>query len=132
LKITTALAFVTFLVLPAAAWSQETSIRVYFAPLLSTLSHRNWYDIYYGKSLADAVRVVLLHAPFQSAPSLGADVPTLAAPEGVEREKEQYIFSVVFLRDDIKLGEAVESCPVKKLTECTDQLVLDTKPPPND
>jgi hypothetical protein len=54
-------------------------------------------------------------------------VLTLAIQDKVRTEKEQYIFTVAFSRDGVKLGEAVESCPTKKLAECTDQLVLDTK-----
>lgn len=52
---------------------------------------------------------------------------TLAMPDGVSKKKEEYIFTVVFSRDGAKLGEAVESCPVKKLSDCTDQLILDVK-----
>jgi hypothetical protein len=127
LKVTTALVLVTFLILPVAAWSQDTPIKIDLAPLLSTLSHGNWYDLHDDKNLVDAVRAALLQAPFQSAPSPGADVLTLAAPGGVKTEKQEYLFTVVFFREDIRLGEALESCPIKKLTECTDQLVLDTK-----
>ena len=77
--------------------------------------------------MADAVQAALTQAPFQTAPSSSPDVLTLAIQDKVRTEKEQYIFTVAFSRDGVKLGEAVESCPTKKLAECTDQLVLDTK-----
>jgi hypothetical protein len=127
LKITTVLAFAVFLILPETAWSQDGPIKIYLAPLLSTLGHKSWYDIYHSSTMADAVKAALSQPPFQPVPAPGADVLTLAAPDQVRRQKEEYIFTVVFSRDGAKLGEAVESCPVKKLSECTDQLVLDTE-----
>src|SRR5579872_5498296 len=122
-----ALAFVMVLILPATAWSEEPPIKVDLAPLLSTFRHRNWYDLYHTSNLADAVLAAFQQAPFQSAPGPGPDVLTLSLADEVKKEKEEYVFTVVFSKDGAKLGEAVESCPIKKLTDCTDQLVLDAK-----
>lgn len=127
MKIAAAFVCAAFLISPEAAWSEVAPIRIDLAPLLSTLAQKSWYDIYHSDSLANAVQAALSQAPFQSAPGPGADVLTLAMPDGVKKQKEDYIFTVVFLRDGAKLGEAVESCPVKKLSDCTDQLVLDVK-----
>ena len=126
MKITTALILAAYLASPAAAWSQDAPIKIYTAPLFSTLHHRDWAGVR-ENILADAVRAAFLQAQFQSAPGPGADILTLAAPDGVSKDKEDYIFTVVFSRDGTKIGEAVESCPIKKLTDCTDQLVLDIK-----
>jgi hypothetical protein len=127
LKITAAFVCAAFLISPEAAWSQDAPIKIDLAPLLSTLNKKSWYDVSHSNTLADAVQAALSHAPFQSAPGPGADVLTLAMPDGVGKQKDEYVFTVVFLRDGAKLGEAVESCPVKKLSDCTDQLILDTK-----
>ena len=121
------LAFATIMILPATARAQQQPIKLDLGPLLSTFHHRNWYDLYHTNNLADAVQAALQQAPFQSAAGPGPDVLTLSMPDEVKKEREEYVFTVVFSRDGAKLGEAVESCSIKKLTDCTDQLVLDTK-----
>jgi len=128
LKIAAILVAGIFVVFPAAAWSQDAPIKVFLPPLLSKLDQS---DLVY------AVKVALSQAPFLPAPGPGADVLTLTAPDGVhtvriderngEVEYKQFQFTVVFLRDGTKLGEAFETCPTKKLTDCTDQLILDAK-----
>jgi hypothetical protein len=126
LKIATALIFAACLVLPGAAWSQDAPIKLDLAPLLAALQHKDWFGAS-DNPLADAVRAAFSNALFQSAPGPGPDVLTLSMPDQIKKAKEEYIFTVVFSRDGDKLGEAVESCPVKKLSECTEQLVLDVK-----
>lgn len=127
MKFTTALVFVTLLLLPAAAWSQDAPIKIYLDPLLSGLDHKKgWFDVP-DNHLTDAVRAALSQAPFQIVPRPSADALTLAAPDGVKKDKDQYNFTVVFSQDGAKLGEALEYCPMTKLADCTDQLILDTK-----
>jgi hypothetical protein len=118
MRITVAFAFAGLLAFSAEAWSQDAPIKIDFAPLLSKLDN---------DALADSVRGALSQKPFQSVSGSGADVLTLTAPDGVDGEHEQFMFTVVFSRDGDKLGEAVESCPRKKLPDCTDQLVIDVK-----
>ena len=125
MKFAAALIFAGFLVLPETAWPQDAPIKIDFAPLLATLRHRDWFGVS-NSALADAVQAAFSKAQFQSASGPGADVLTLSAPDGAKNDRDDYIFTVVFSRDGDKLGEAVESCPVKKLAECTDQLLLDT------
>lgn len=127
LKIAALLIFSIFLISPLAAWSQDVPIKIDSAPLLSVLDHRNWYDLHNDTHLADAVRAALSRAPFQSVPGPAADVLTLSLSDRVRTENKEYIFTVVFMRDGEKLGEAVETCPVTKLTDCTNQLILDAK-----
>jgi hypothetical protein len=119
------------LVYPATAWSQDPPIKVDFAPLLSTFQHQHWYDAA-DNTLPDALRVAFLQAHFQSTSVQGADVITLSIPDGIKKEtinndQINITFMVVFSRDGAKKGEALESCPDKKVNECVDQLVLDTK-----
>ena len=124
MKVSPALILAACLVLPEAAWPQDVAIKIDPAPLLATLHRRDWFGAS-DTALADAVQAAFSKAQFQSA--AGPDVLTLSVPDGVKKDRDDYIFTVVFSRDGGKLGEAVESCPTKKLTECTDQLVLDTK-----
>jgi hypothetical protein len=119
------------LVFPAVAWSQDPPIKVDFAPLLSTFQHQHWYDAA-DSTLADAVRAAFLQAHFQSTSVQGTDVITLSIPDGIKKEtvnndQVNITFMVVFSREGAKKGEALESCPDNKVTECVDQLVLDTK-----
>ena len=127
MKIIPASAFCIFLILPAAAWSQDAPIKVYFAPLIASLGPRGWLDVSRDNNLTNAVRAALSQAPFTPVSNSNPEALTLTAPDGVSRRKDEYLFTVVFSRDGEKLGEAVESCPIKDLTDCTNQLVLDTK-----
>jgi hypothetical protein len=126
LKTTTSLIFAVCLISPIAAWSQDAPVRVDLGPLLASLHHRDWVGNR-DNTLADAVQAAFSQKQFQLASGPGPDVLTLSAPDGVKKDKEDFLFTVVFSRDGDKLGEAVESCPMKKLADCTDQLVLDVK-----
>lgn len=126
LKATTVLIAAACLLLPGSASSQDAPIKIDFAPLLSTLHHRDWIGAS-DNTLPEAVKAALSQAQFQSAHGPAADVLTLAAPDGVKKSNDEFSFTVVFSRDGAKLGEAVEYCPIKKLSDCTDQLILDTK-----
>jgi hypothetical protein len=126
LKITTTLIFAACLLLPGAAWPQDAPIKVDLAPLLASLQRKDWFGAS-NTPLAGAIQAAFSNAPFQSAPGPGPDVLTLSAPDGVKKDRDDFLFTVVFSRDGDRLGEAVESCPMTKLTDCTNQLVLDTK-----
>ncbi|HXS05874.1 MAG TPA: hypothetical protein VN723_03725 [Rhizomicrobium sp.] len=126
MKIATALTFAACLTLPGAAWSQDAPIKLDLAPLLAALQHKDWFGTS-NNPLADAIQAAFSKAQFQSAPGPGPDVLTLSAPDGVKKDRDDFLFTVVFSRDGGRLGEAVESCPMKKLSDCTDQLILDTK-----
>ena len=70
----------------------------------------------------------LLDVPFAPARARAPMLQTLSPPDGVKGDSQQYMFTVVFSRDGTKLGEAVgASCALDKLTDCTDQMVLDIK-----
>ena len=126
LKIPPILIFLSCLALPGMAWPQEAPIKLDLAPLLTTLRHRTWYGTS-DTALADAVLAAISKAQFQPARGPAPDVLTLSAPDGVKKDNDEFSFTVVFSRDGTKLGEAVEYCPTKKLSDCTDQLVLDVK-----
>jgi hypothetical protein len=126
LRITTTLASVAFLIFPVTARSQEAPIKIYIAPLMSALDHRNWFGNGFT-DLANAVKVAISQAPFQIVSQPSADALTLTAPDKVKKENEQYMFTVIFSRDGVRLGSAVEYCPIKTLSECTNQLILDTE-----
>jgi hypothetical protein len=118
-------------VFPAAAQSQNLPIKVDLVPLLSTFQHQHWYDAA-DKTVGDAVRAAFLQARFQLTSVQGTDVTTLSIPDGIKKEtindgQLNITFMVVFSRDGTKKGEAFESCPDNMVSECVDQLVLDTK-----
>ena len=121
------------LVLPAAAWPQDAPIRLDFSPLLSRLQAKGWYGIP-DNAIADAVRAAFSQPQFQSTPGPSPDVLTLSSPDGLRKQKikekgdaDYFEFTVLFSRDGVKQGEAYEYCPIQKVTECVDQLVLDAK-----
>lgn len=126
LKIATTLIFAACLAAPVAAWSQEVPIKIDLGPLLAALQRKDWFGAS-DNPLAGAVKAAFSNAPFQSALGPGPDILTLSLPDRIKKDKEDYVFTIVFSRDGDKLGEAVESCPMKKLSDCTDQLILDAK-----
>lgn len=125
-----ALCVIFCLILPTAAWPQAAPTKLDFAPLLSTLRQKQWYGLR-ENALPDAVQAAFAQAQFQSAQ--GPGVLTLSIPDGIKKEtdrekkEDDFTFTVLFSRDGAKQGEALESCPTNKLSECTDQIVLDTK-----
>ena len=133
LKVSAALVWVMFLGLPASlissgpARSQEAPIKLHAAPLLAALSDKKM-DSPPRRFHADRCRADgLVGRAIRGCAGPGPDVLTLSAPDGVKGDSQQYMFTVVFSRDGTKLGEAVKSCALDKLTDCTDQMVLDIK-----
>src|SRR6201999_4342282 len=102
------------MLLPATAKAQDAPIKIDAAPLLSALRAKDWMGNR-DSILAEAVRAALSKASFVEAPGPGADVLTLAAPDGARKKSDEYSFTVVFSRDGTKQGEAAEFCPVTKL-----------------
>lgn len=109
---------------PLAAQAQEPEqvINVYFQPLEGgelTLLNK-------------AILTALSQPPLQLAgkPFAGAVVVTVDGRVEVTHQRVSgtyYQFTVNFMRDGSSLGQSAQSCNDKKLSECTDQLVLDVK-----
>jgi len=105
-----------------AAPAQEQTIHVYFQPL------RDDEVALLNKAILEA----LSQPPLQLAekPSAGAVVVAVQGKVEVTRKKVSgtyYEFTVGFSRDGSSLGQSAQSCSDKKLSDCTDQLVLDVK-----
>jgi hypothetical protein len=120
------LIFAVCLTLPATAWSQDAALKLDLTPLFATLHHKDWAGNNNG-TLADAIQAAFSQAQFQTAAGPGADVLTLSIPDGVKKNRDEYSFTLVFSRDGAQQGEAAEYCAVTKLSDCTGQMVLDTK-----
>jgi hypothetical protein len=104
------------------AQAQEQTIPVYFQPL------RGGDVTLLNKAILEA----LSQPPLQLAekPSAGAVVVAVQGGVEVTRKKVSgtyYEFTVGFSRDGSSLGQSAQSCSDKKLSDCTDQLVLDVK-----
>jgi len=115
-----ALAVLTGAVLPAAA--QEQTINVYYEPLQG------------GEfaPLNKAIQAALSQPPLQLAAKPFAGVLVITVPDRVEVEHKKvsgtfYSFTVAFTRDGSSLGQSQQSCNADKLSDCTDQLILDVK-----
>lgn len=119
-----AIAFMACVLGPLAARAQEPTqvINVYFLPLP-------------GGELAllnKAILAALSQPPLQLAakPFAGALVVTVDGKVEVTHQRVSgtyYQFNVNFSRDGNALGQSAQSCNDKKLSDCTDQLVLDVK-----
>jgi len=123
IRLTRALPTIALLTLsPLAAQAQEQTINVYFQPLQG--GELNLLN----KAILDA----LSQPPLQLAakPAAGAVVVAVQGKVEVTRKKVSgtyYDFTVGFSRDGSSLGQSAQSCSDKKLSDCTDQLVLDVK-----
>jgi len=106
----------------APARAQEPVINVYFEPLpAGELTPLN-----------KAIQAALSQPPLQLAakPFAGALVVTVPDRVDVSHKKVSgtaYSFTVAFSRDGSSLGQSQQSCTADKLSDCTDQLVLDVK-----
>jgi hypothetical protein len=111
-----------FIFWPLAAQAQDQPIAVYFEQLK---------DGPYVP-LNKAILAALSQPPFQlqAKPDPKAVMVSVAGKVQVEHKRvsgDFYSFTVSFSRDGSKLGESEQSCSAEKLTDCTDQLVLDVK-----
>ena len=107
---------------PTLAQAQEQSILVYFEPLKGGEFAR----------LNKAVQAALSEPPLQLAEKPGPHILIVSVPGKVEVTHKQvsgtfYDFTVAFSRDGSALGESLQSCNADKLSDCTDQMVLDAK-----
>ena len=100
------------------AFAQDGPISVYFEPCDT-------------QPLNDAIAAALTQPPFllQTKNKPGALVVTIPDKITVDRKTDSAVwtFTVAFRRNGDSLGQSVESCSEKKLSDCTDQLVSDVK-----
>jgi hypothetical protein len=107
---------------PSIAQAQDQPILVYFEPLKGAELVR------LNKAVEDALSV----PPLQLAEKPGPHVVSVSVPGKVEVSHKQvsgtyYSFLVVFSRDGAALGQSQQDCNAARLSECTDQMVLDIK-----
>jgi hypothetical protein len=106
----------------APARAQEPVINVYFEPLpAGELTPLN-----------KAIQAALSQPPLQLATKPFAGAVIMTVPDRVEVSHKKvsgtaYSFTVAFSRDGSSLGQSQQSCTADKLSDCTDQLVLDVK-----
>jgi hypothetical protein len=119
MKIRAVLGFAAILLPACNALSQDASIRVYITPSLI----KKLDNVY----MVDAVRVAFSQLPFriETRPTDG----TLIITEATNPVSNQHAltFAVAFFRNGSHIGDSVESCAYTKISDCTDQLVLDAK-----
>ena len=101
---------------------QDHPIPVYFEPLKD------------GQftPLNKAVHAAMSQPPLQLETRPGPHTLIVSVPDKVEVEKKKvsgtfYSFTVSFSRDGSALGQSQQSCNAAKLSDCTDQMVLDVK-----
>jgi hypothetical protein len=116
------IALLAFTLWPSLVEAQEQSILVYFEPPKGGEFAR----------LNKAVQAALSEPPLQLAEKPGPNVLLLSVPDKVEISHKEvsgtfYSFITAFSRDGSALGESQQSCNAAKLSDCTDQIVLDVK-----
>jgi hypothetical protein len=102
--------------------AQNQATSVYFEPLTSREFVR----------LNTSIREALSQPPLRLAARPGPHVLIVSVPRKVQVEHKQvsgtfYSFTVSFSRDGDSLGESAQYRNAAKLSDCTDQLVLDVK-----
>ncbi len=107
---------------PSLAQAQEQLILVYFDPPKGAELAR----------LNKAVEAALSEPPLQLAEKPGPHVLLVSVPDKVEISHKEvsgtsYSFIVAFSRDGSALGESQQDCNAAKLSDCTNQIVLDVK-----
>jgi len=110
--------------LPSASWAQgqgsDQPVSVYFEPVKGGEFAR------LNKAIQDAL------VAFQLEAKPGARTVIVSVPEkiGVQHKSAGgavYTFTIAFSRDGGSLGQSQQSCSTDKLSDCTDQIVLDVK-----
>ena len=104
------------------AQAQDQPIPVYFEPLQGTEFVR----------LNQAIQAAFSQPPLQLDAKPGPRTLIVSVPDKVDVVRKQvsgtsYSFTVSFSRDGRTLGQSEQSCNAAKLSDCTDQLVLDVK-----
>ena len=83
-------------------------------------------------SLNQSIQAALSQPPLQFQAKPGPHTLIVSVPDKVEVENKKvsgtlYSFTVFFSRDGSALGQSQQSCNAAKLSDCTDQMVLDVK-----
>jgi hypothetical protein len=83
-------------------------------------------------ALNQAIQAALSQPPLHLETRPGPQTLVVSIPDKVEVEKKKisgtfYSFTVSFARNGGALGQSLQSCNAAKLSDCTDQLVLDVK-----
>jgi hypothetical protein len=104
---------------PGLALAQDKPISVYFEPCKD-------------QQLNDAITVALSGQGFVQVLRPGPGVLIVSIPDRIEVDRGRisgttWSFTVAFSRDGSSLGRSAEGCNEHKLSDCTDQLVLDIK-----
>jgi len=104
---------------PGLALAQDKPITVYFEPCKD-------------QQLNDAITVALSAQGFVQVLKPGPGVLIVSIPDRIEVDRGRisgttWSFTVAFSRDGSSLGQSAEGCNEKKLSDCTDQLLLDIK-----
>ncbi len=102
--------------------AQDQPINVYYEPLKG-----GEFNL-----LNKAIQAALSQPPLRLADKAVAGALVLSVPDKVQVEHKRisgtyYSFNVAFARDGSALGQSQQSCNAEKLSDCTDQLVLDVK-----
>ena len=109
--------------LPSLTWAQDQApVSVYFESL------RGGEFIRLNRAIQDALAQPPLR--LEDKPSAGTVI--VSVPEKIDVEHKAggatvYTFTIAFSRDGGSLGQSQQSCGADKLSDCTDQIVLDVK-----
>ena len=108
----------SFLFMPVVAMAQDRPITVYFEPCDT-------------QPLNNAIAAALTQPPFLLLTKGRSDALVVSIPDRIAIERQPkgaiWTFTVQFRRNGASLGQSVESCNEKSLSDCTDQLVSDVK-----
>ena len=104
---------------PGLALAQDKPITVYFQPCKD-------------QQLNDAITAALSAPGFVQVLKPGPGVLMVSIPDRIDVDRGRisgttWSFTVAFSRDGSSLGQSAEGCNEHKLSDCTDQLVLDVK-----
>lgn len=104
---------------PSLAWAQERPTSVYFEPCDIT-------------QLNNAITAALTQPPFllltRNIPgALVVAIPDRVTVEHLQVSGTVWTFTVAFSRNGDSLGQSVESCNERQISDCTNQLVSDVK-----
>ncbi len=106
------------LLVPDAACAQDRTISVYF-------------EACEVQQLNDAIAAALTKPPFQLLTAMTPGALVVTVPDRITVEHmtsgTTWTFTVAFRRNGDPLGQSVECCEVKKLSDCTDQIASDVK-----
>ena len=104
---------------PGLALAQDKPINVYFQPCKD-------------QQLNDAITAALSAPGFVQVLKPGPGVLIVSIPDRIMTDRGRisgtsWSFTVAFSRDGSSLGRSEEGCNEHKLSDCTEQLVLDVK-----